>query len=173
MKKNRKDKLIQMGIVGVLVVVALVVSVKLYETTIPKKQNYQITIKDKSDILVDKLETDINEDIEKKLEENDLNIVISPIEKIEVSEKSGNVENIIKDETDDGKTIIIVNEEKPKIPETPTVTNEDELVDDSKEPEYEEIPTVKENQVVEGDVVQGETDALEYSDYIPGTGDKF
>jgi|LGOV01.1.fsa_nt_gb hypothetical protein len=219
MKKLKKDKLIEISIIGVLTIFAIAIGIKLYETTVLKNQDYHIKVITESDVLVENLELEDNVDIEKIAEENDLNITISTIEKVEFIETDedtatieNNETNVVKDETDDGKTIVIVNEEKPVIPEIPTVTNEEDLTDDTKEPEYEEVLIVEENKEVEGDVVQvetkdekdipegvnttlvpdsenpfldstpptelesglqGETDAEEISDHIPGTGDKF
>jgi hypothetical protein len=174
MKKLKKDKLIEMSIIGVLIVVTMIVAVKLYETTIPEKQNDQIMVTTESDVLVENLELEDNVDIE-KTEEKDLNIMISTIEKVEfikTDENTATVENNetngVKEETDKGKTIVIVNEEKPVIPETPMVTNEEDLTDDSKEPEYEEVPTVEGNKEVEGDVVKVETETKDEKDIPEG-----
>ena len=159
MKKLNKDKLIEISIIGVLTIFAIAIGFKLYGITVLKNQDYHIKVITESDVLIDKIEIEDNEneDIE-KIEEENLNITIETVENNEM--------NAAKDQTDEGKTVVIVNEEKPVIPETPAVENVEDLTDNSKEPEYEEIPTVEENQNVEGNVVQVET-TTEDKKYIP------
>jgi len=172
MKKFNKDKLMGISVVGVLMIVAVLVGIKLYETTIPEKYVDQIILTEESDVLVDNLELEEPEVIE---EETKLNITISESEEVQLiegnenkssEEGSGNTGKT--DETVEGKTLVVVKEEEAKVPEVPTVADEEILTDSSKEPEYEEEPVVEENQEVEGNVVNIEIETKNENDIPAG-----
>ena len=151
MKIFKKDKLMDISIIGILTIAAVIIGIKLYQSTIIEKQNDQITTTIENDVSLNNLEVEDTKDIEKieiVTEEKELNIEISNIENNRLS--------TISDETEEGKTIVIINEEKPVIPETPTIENEEELTDNTKKPEYEEVLVVEENEEVENNVIQVE-----------------